>query len=838
MKMFISRARRILTLILVAIAAPAIAAESPAPVFNKAPLTAVPFANLPLGSVKARGWLLTQLQNQREGLTGHAETVVPEIGPDNGWRGGSGEGWEKGPYYLKGLVPLAYTLDDATLKQRAQGWIDAILASQQPDGFYGPGERDKVDWWPRMVVNWVLRDYYEATGDERVLTHLANYYRYMAANLPKRPLFEWGKARAGDEMEIVFWLYNKTGDRSLLDIANLLKQQAWNWVDIYSNNRFQHNGTFYTYHNVNVPQAFKFPLMSYQLSGAAADGNALKRGWEHLERDHGLSFGMTSGTEFLSGNSPSQGTEMCSFVEQMLSFYMATRTLGDASWADRAEKIAFNGMPAGITKDFKQYQYYTLPNEVISIPGSQSFNQEYSDALTPGPHSGCHCCCYNLHMGWPKFVQNAWMATADGGLAAMLYGPTEVKTRFGTNEVFIAATSNYPFEETIDLALRLEGPTEFPLHLRIPGWCARPTVKINGTAQTGVKPGSFLIVKRSWQNGDRISLEFPMDITTRTGVLKTVSIERGPLVYALKIGEKFTALNQEPNGFPDLKCEPTTPWNYGLILDKANPSGSFNLIKRTMPSNPFLLESVPVQLTAKARRLPSWTLAHSGRIAFDPPVSPVASSEPEETVTLVPIGATKLRVTSFPWIGEAIPSPTVFKSNFDDGTMRDWVLYGGNCSVRDGKLTLGPDNGYMTTVVPGLALNDVAVEADITIGDRGDGGFIFRAQKIATGPDAYLGYYVGINAGTKQLLVGKADGRGYQSLGTKAIAVSPGQPTHLRVVAKGDRFTVFLGSSSQPVHEFTDSTYTSGTIGIREYGANQFAVDNVSAQPATVVRWR
>jgi hypothetical protein len=216
----------------------------------------------------------------------------------------------------------------------------------------------------------------------------------------------------------------------------------------------------------------------------------------------------------------------------------------------------------------------------------------------------------------------------------------------------------------------------------------------------------------------------------------------------------------------------------------------------------------------------------------------VASTEPEETVTLVPIGATKLRVTSFPWIGEPIPSPTAFKCNFDDGTMRDWVIYGGNCSVRDGRLTLGPDNGFMTTVVPGLALNDVAVEADITIGDKGDGGLILRAQKIATGPDAYLGYYVGINAGTKQLLVGKADGRGYQSLGTKAISVAPGQPVHLRVVAKGSRFAVFLGSASQPVHEFSDSTYTIGTIGIRQYGAGQFAADNVSAQPATMVRWR
>ncbi len=790
----------------------------------------VPFANLPLGSIKARGWLLNQLENQRDGLTGNAETVIPEIGPDNGWRGGKGEGWEKGPYYLKGLVPLAYTLDDATLKQRAQAWIEAILASQQADGFYGPGEREKVDWWPRMVVDWALRDYYEATGDARVLNHLANYYRYMAANLPRRPLFEWGKARAADEMETVFWLYNQTGDKSLLEVAALLRKQAWDWVDIYANNRFQHLGTFYTYHNVNVPQAFKFPLMSYQLSGSATDRDALKTGWQHLERDHGLSFGMTSGTEFLSGNSPSQGTEMCSFVEQMLSFYLATRVLGDAAWADRAEKIAFNGMPAGLTKDFKQYQYYTCPNEVMAKPGPQHFNQDHTDALVPGPHSGFHCCCYNLHMGWPKFTQHAWMASADGGLAAILYAPNEVKTKVAGADITITEAGGYPFAERVDLTLKVSRAVEFPLHLRMPVWCAKPVVKINGKAQSAMKSGSFFVVKRAWKDGDKVRLEFPMTITTKHGVLNTLSIERGPLVYALKIGEKFAPLNQEPHGFPDLQCEPTTPWNFGLVVNQSAPASSFKFVQGPVPANPFILAEVPVRMTAQARRLPSWTLAHNGRMAFDPPVSPVASSEPEETVTLVPIGATKLRVTSFPWIGQPVSPPASFQADFNDGTLTGWVLYGGNCSVRDGRLSLGPDNGFLNAIVPGLSFGDVTVEADLAVGDKGNGGLVLRADKVATGPDAYQGYYVGIDAGRKQVMVGKADGKAWHSLGTGSAAVEAGKPVHLKVVAKGNRFRVFVGSGSDPVFEFTDSDYSRGTIGVREFGASLFTVDNVAAR--------
>ena len=807
------------------------AAEPRRPVFNQAPLASVPFANLPLGSIKAKGWLLNQLENQRDGLTGHAETVIPELGPESGWRGGKGEGWEKGPYYLKGLVPLAYTLDDPALKQRAQVWIEAILASQQPDGFYGPGQRDKVDWWPRMVVDWALRDYFEATGDVRVPKHLAAYYRYMAANLPKRPLFEWGKARAADEMETVFWLYNQTGDKSLLDVAALLRKQAWDWVDIYTRNRFQHHGTFMTYHNVNVPQAFKFPLTAFQLSGSAADRDALKTGWQHLERDHGLSFGMTAGTEFLSGNSPSQGTEMCSFVEQMLSFYATTRVLGDPSWADRAEKIAFNGMPAGLTKDFKQYQYYTCPNEVIAIPGAQHFNQEYTDGLIPGPHSGCHCCCYNLHMGWPKFAQHAWMASADGGLAAVLYAPNEVKARVAGADVTITEDGAYPFEEKLALTLKTARPVEFPLHLRIPDWCAAPVVKINGQTQSGVKPGSFFVVKRAWSNGDKVTLEFPMTITAKPGVLNTVSVERGPLVYALKIGEKFTPLNSEPHGFPDLQCEPATPWNYALVFDPAAPAASFAFAQDAVPANPFVLSSVPVRITAKARRLPSWTLAHSGRVAFDPPVSPVASSEPEETITLAPVGATKLRVTSFPWIGTPVPPPASFQADFNDGTLTGWVLYGGNCSVQDGQLVLGPDNHFMHAIVPGLSFADVTVEADVAVGDKGNGGLVLRADKVATGPDAYQGYFVGIDAGRKQIVAGKANGKSFRSLATAPLTVEAAKPLRLKVTAKGSHFSVFAGTDPKPVCEFTDSDYPRGAIGVREYGAKLFTVDNVAARP-------
>ncbi len=781
---------------------------------NRSPLAATPFVSLPLGSVHARGWLLRQLELQRDGLTGKAEELLPAAKADSAWLGGSGEDWEKGPYYVKGLVPLAYTLDDEGLKSKAHRWIDGIVASQREDGFFGPKKND--DWWPRMVATYLLRDFQEATGDSRIIPLLSAYYRHMEKALPGRHLRDWGRARAGDEMDTIFWLYNRTGEESLLKVADLLREQAYNWPEIYRNNSFLFNGGEMISHNVNVPQALKMPAVWWQRSHRPEDRDSLFAGLRHLAQDHGLPIGINSGTEHLAGRSPSQGVETCSIVEKMLSQETNLRILGEASLGDNLEMLAYNALPGAFSKAIKQHVYYSRPNNVTAVLKSPGFWQDYVDGSVPSPMCGFPCCCYNLHMGWPKFAQNSWAATHDDGLAVLAYAPSEVRAKVGDGtEVTILEETQYPFEESIQFTVHTSKAVDFPLVLRIPGWCEKPVIKVGDRTVPGAEPGQFLRIARKWSDGDKVSVEFPMSVRVVPGINQSVSVERGPLIYTLNLEGKPHITKPRPDHFDQYEILTDSPWNFALALDRSNPANSFAVKRGAAPANPFEPETTPVRLMAKGRRIPSWKLAWNNAVAFDPPYSPVESSEPEEELTLIPYGTRYLRVTSFPVLGKPEVPSRSFSDDFSKGWMA-WNAYRGGWYIENGALRCTGGQAGGKVIVAGSNFGDAAVEADVTVGPVGNAGLIVRCANLGTGFDDYTGYYIGIDPGTNSLIAGKANGK-WTMLAQVPWKLAAEQTVHLRVVMNGPKFQAFVDDHPQPALEFSDPEFTSGAVGLRQY---------------------
>ncbi|MDF2988979.1 MAG: hypothetical protein K0R50_4489, partial [Eubacterium sp.] len=673
----------------VTVAAAPLAPGEALPVANQGSLVKTPFIPLPLGSVKADGWLLQQLMLQKNGATGHAEEIYSELGSNSAWLGGNAANsdWERPVYYVKGLVALAYTLGDTELQDKAAKWIEWSLQSQKPDGSFGPSSSN--DWWPRMPMLYAMRDYYEATGDQRVITFMTNYFHYQAANLSGRPLTDWSKARVGDNIDTVLWLYNRTNDESLLDLADMLKNQGYDHTSIFSNDNFFGFGSdFHPNHNVNVSEDIKMPAIYYQRSGSEADKNAFRLGDGHLLKYHGQITGMSSGTEFLAGLGSTQGAELCAIVERMQSNEEAQMILGDPYLGDQLEKIAFNALPGAISKDFKLQQYYSLPNQVQSVNGSRGHRQDYANGLQPSPDSGFPCCRFDMHMGWPYYVKSMWAATDDGGIAAMAYGPSNVTTKINNTLVTITETTNYPFEEQLQFTVNTPADNSFPLKLRIPEWCKQPVVEVNGTVQTGVASGEYYTIDRTWTDGDVVTLSLPMEVKTSTQVSNSVGVERGPLVYSLKIGENWKKVSERVSGYVEYEVLPATDWNYGLVIDSSNPAASFTVNEVEMPENPFIQGTTPVTLTARAKKVVSWKLGPNGMDADEVPLGPVVSAMPEENVTLVPFGAENIRITYFPRIADSTASMSK-KYEAEDAVLSNGV-----------KVSTG-GTGYSTTVSNG-----------------------------------------------------------------------------------------------------------------------------------------
>ncbi len=642
---------------------------------NRAPLKEKPYIQLPLGNIQPTGWLQDQLLRMKKGSTGHLDQEYEfVVGKRNCWLGGDGDAWERGPYWIDGLLPLAYILDDKELKAKVKPWIEWSLNSQQPDGQFGPTvdrsfeagmqRNNALDWWPRMVMLKIMQQYYSATGDKRVISFLTNYFKYQLQTLPGKPLGNWtfwGERRGGDNLMVVLWLYNLTGDSFLLELADLLHKQTFDWTDVFLNQ--DHLSRQYSLHCVNLGQGFKEPAIYYQRSGDEKHTEAVKKAVRTMRNTIGLPTGLWGGDESLRFGEPTVGSELCTAVEMMFSLESILEITGDVQWADHLERIAYNALPTQIDDDFEARQYFQQFNQVHIAPAWRTFSVPHGNTdILFGQRTGYACCTCNMHQGWPKLVQNLFYATVDNGIAALVYAPSNAKAKVADGtEVNIEEKTNYPFDETIHFTLTYSKKSvksaTFPFHLRIPEWCKNPVIKINGeTIGTNAKAGEIAHLKREWKNGDVVTLELPMNITSAMWYGGRV-VERGPLLYALKMNENWVKKDFEPERVVNYgpyywEITSDSPWNYSLKKEAIDhPDEQFEIVRTDkVDAYPWNVENAPIALKTTGRKITSWTLYNgsTGPVNYWYQSYYDDYEKEEDPITLIPYGCTTLRIALFP----------------------------------------------------------------------------------------------------------------------------------------------------------------------------------------------
>ncbi|MCF7975152.1 MAG: glycoside hydrolase family 127 protein [Phycisphaerae bacterium] len=621
-------------------------------------MTDLVFRPLALGSVTPKGWLTRQLRIQADGLTGHLDEFWPDVAQSQ-WFGGKAEGWERAPYWLDGVIPLAWILDDKTLQAKCKGYVDKIIAGQRADGWYAPYPVDaatrQYDLWAILLVNKVLIQYHEATGEAPVLDTVVRNLKAMLQILDQTPLFGWGKFRWFEGLISVYYAYEITGEAWLLDLAGKLHTQGFDYMDFYAGQDVTQptprRGMWrWDKHVVNTGMALKAYALSSRITRSKHDLGFATKMFELLDRYHGQVTGMFTGDECLSGTNPVQGTELCAVVETMYSLEHLMAVTGDAAYGDRLERIAFNALPATFAPDMWSHQYDQQVNQVqctINPDHMWSSNGPESNLYGLEPNYGC--CTSNMHQGWPKFASHLWMRAGEG-LAAVAYAPSTARFETRGASVQVALDTDYPFRDTLRLTVTVDKPVRFPLLLRVPAWAEGATISIQGDSQKRLKPGTFHRIQRQWKGTVTAELRFPMKPKTSHRYNGAVALERGPLVYSLKMGEDWTRVNADkphrelPHG--DFEVRPTSPWNYGLVLDDKDLDASVTFETLPVGEPPFSPDGAGMAAKVQGRRLSRWGMAHGWAAEVPPGVQ--ESGEPLESLTLIPYGCTNIRVTEFP----------------------------------------------------------------------------------------------------------------------------------------------------------------------------------------------
>jgi len=630
---------------------------------------------LPPGAVRPEGWLRGYMQKEVEQLGSKLTQVsIPFTQPY--WAGEetaeSWWPWEQKAYWLDGATRLALVMQDAQLTAQVRTYIDYTLTHAASNGYLGPKytESPEPDFhrWPHALFFRGLSALSDAELPQRdavvqsIVEAMRKHYLSDKASYS-------GPIRNIINLESILWCYERSGDPRLLKLAedtwrDFLKVAGDHEHGDLSELRVDSAAPIDA-HGVTYIEVAKQSAILYRYTGKQEYLNFALAAQRRIFDHHMLIDGIPSTSEEYRNRTSLDSHETCDISDHAWSWGHLLIATGQAVWADRVERACFNAGPGAIKNDWKALQYFSCANQFLATLDSDHNEMAIGGflmAYQPNPGKAGACCAGNVHRLFPNYVIRMWMKDADNGLAAVLYGPSKVKTTAGVENhpVEITQTTSYPFDEEIHFKIDAERPITFPLSLRIPGWCSAPRVTLNGAAIAAPRTErGFVVLRRTFNPGDQVTLTLPMKVAVTRWPQNGLGVERGPLVYSLPIKAKWSS-RVEPKytteEFPSWEATPESAWNYGIALDSAKPESEIKVNRVPLTAaqaddpwqNPATTLSVPV------RKIEDWELQvnpENPQQKFTPPLPELSASkisERVERVTLIPYGATHLRLTIFP----------------------------------------------------------------------------------------------------------------------------------------------------------------------------------------------
>ncbi|KIJ65204.1 hypothetical protein HYDPIDRAFT_88757 [Hydnomerulius pinastri MD-312] len=645
-----------------------------------APMT---FKHLPLGQIRPAGWLWDQLIVQTNGLAGHQHDFYNYVSQSD-WIGGDAlysnleEGEKLTSLPQNGLVPNGVVVDDATIKQQTQQFLDYVFEHQDSTGWLGPEVFDQSKpryvWgrYPSMFgVTQMIE--YSNTLAESIVPALYKFVKLANTMLMNNGtgLEPWGQARWEEFVITLQWyhhgLYENYPDGNeelLLSMMPLLRKSGINWNDVFSEQYFPtgptenltnpFNNTLVC-HGVNIAEGVKAAAVGYRFTHDQADLESARDGWDRLFQYHGRPSGIFAADEYLTGLEAIRGTELCDVVELMYSGSYLYQVAGDLKFADRVERVAYNALPATLTGNMWSRQYLQQQNQVAArnmTPNPFPQDGPYSNVF--GLEPNYPCCTVNHPQGWPKFVSNSFVTTVDGeGLVQVYHGPMNMSTTLGKeNPISVLVSTLYPFSDSVEVTVTAK--KSFTYYVRIPSWVNNGTISVNGKTAEAIRPMNGLHAVKLNAGTSEILLNLPAEITIEDRPEGSIAVHRGPLHYAFDISRHVPQVYylriisrshslQQPLAV-DLQFLSTDSWNYAidpstLTFHSNEPSSG------QLPSPIFDAGLPPLTITATACLI-EWNLA--GQTFVDPPPQNPTCTGTQTNITLWPYGATKLRIGEFP----------------------------------------------------------------------------------------------------------------------------------------------------------------------------------------------